>query len=245
MKKISLFAFLIVLLGLSSAPVQAEVFMDYSFPNGVVWQIAGFEVYDILQRGENIGQARVDYKQITMLDQPAYRVIWHQSWTEEGSTYQIDVDSKMLKSGLAVLMSTHSEKVGDQEWRYEGNYTGENMSIGAYYPGDPQRYEYAMNRTGRYADADILPFLFRNIPFAERNFVTFTTIDISSQTFFTPIAMVTGSEVVDTGATQYDCWVANVSSPSGGFTAWYSKSDKHYLVKVRYGDRELVLNHHS
>jgi hypothetical protein len=54
-----------------------------------------------------------------------------------------------------------------------------------------------------------------------------------------------GSEIVETANTQYDCWVVTVSLGSEGFTAFYSKTDNNFLVKVRYNDRELVLNHHS
>lgn len=236
---------LCVFFALPCPPARSEVFMEYDFSGGVVWQIGGFEVYDVMQRGEVVGEAKVEYKQITMLDQPAYRVIWNESWTDGETSYSISVDSKMLARNLGVLMATHTETVGDEEWKYEGNYTGGNLVIGFYLPGDPERHERSMNRTGRYCDFDLLPFLLRNIPFAERNFVTLTVVDIVGQTFFTPIATVAGSEIIETRNTQYDCWVVNVSLPAGGFTAWYSKSDKHYLVKVRYSDRELLLNHHS
>jgi hypothetical protein len=236
---------LIPLVCLLAAPARSEVFMDYTFPDGVLWDVGGFEVYDILQRGEIVGTARVDYSEITMMDQPAYRLRWTQSWTAADKEYETTIDSKMLGADLSVVMSNRSDQVGDEETRYEGNFSGENLTIGIYFPDDAERYEYSMNRTGDYRDAGILPFLFRNIPFADRNFVTFTVIDLVSQSFYTPIATVTGSEVVETPTTQYDCWVVGISRPEGGLTAWYSKSDNHYLVKIRDGDREIVLNHHS
>lgn len=246
MKNIIPAGFLILLLVFVSQPARSEVMMDYNFPNGVLWSIGGFEVYDILQRGEPIGQGRIDYRKTTMLEQPAYRAHWVQTWKSEGSTYTNDVDTKMLSKDLSVVSTTYKEKVNDQEWRYEGNYTGDAMVIGYYLPGDSTRYERSMNRKGKYCDVDILPFLLRNVPFAERNIVTLNCIDVMRQTFYTPIATITGSEVVETPTTQYDCWVVNIGLPNDEkVTAWYSKSDKHYLVKARYFDHELVLNRHS
>ncbi len=241
--------FLLVLLTLVCAyspQARSEVFMDYDFSAGIVWQIGGFEVYDIMQRGEVVGEARIDYSGLTMLDQDAVRVEWTQSWThDEDETTQIESDVKMLQSDLKALMATYTRISGDQEWRFEGNYTGENLIFGAYYPGDATREEAMLSRGGRFCDTDILPFLLRNIPFADGNFITLTTVDVKSHSFITPIASIMGSEIVETANTQYDCWVVTVSLGSEGFTAFYSKTDTHFLVKVRYSDRELVLNHHS
>jgi len=219
--------------------------MDYRFPDGVVWQIGGFEVYDILRAGEVVGQAKVEYKSITMLDQPAYRVQWKESWVQDEVEHVISVDSKMLAKDLSMVMTTHTNKRGEDEWRYECNSSGGRIVVGYYGPGEAVAEEYSINKLGYYADAGLLPFLLRNIPFAERNYVTFRVFDVVDQTSYTPIASVTGEQVVETSATQYDCWVVNVSLPGGSFTAWYSKSPQHYLVKVRYSDREIVLNHHS
>jgi hypothetical protein len=245
MRKLVFASITFCLLGIVSFPASSEVFMDYDFPNGVVWQIGGFEVYDILQAGNVVGEARIDYSSITMLDQPAYRVKWTETWTQDGKANEFSVDTKMLASGLAAVMSTHIEKVDDQVWRYEGNYSGDNITIKAYVPGEEEARDHSMNRMGNYADFDILPFILRNMPFAERNFVTLTVIDIVNRSFFTPIAQVTGSEIVETSSTQYDCWVVSVSHPNGSLRAYYSKNDKHYLIKVEFGDKEIVLNHHS
>jgi len=241
--------FLLVLLILVcsvSPQARSDVFMDYDFTDGLVWQIGGFEVYDVMQRGEIVGEARIEYSGLTMMDQPAVRVEWTESWTDEdGETTIIDTDVKMIQSDLKALMSTHVRTIGEDEWRFEGNYTGETLVFGAYYPGEAQREEASLSRGGRFCDTDILPFLLRNIPFDDGNFVTLTTVDVKSHSFITPIASVMGSEIVETANTQYDCWVVNISLGSDGFTAYYSKTDTHFLVKVRYNDRELVLNHHS
>ena len=242
---------LLAIVGLLAAfapKAQSEVYMDYDFPDGVVWRIGGFEVYDVVQRGEVVGEARIEYSQITMLDQPAYRLRWLESWTEgeeAAKTHEVEVDTKMAAGDLRAHMAMRIERIGEEEWRFEGNYTGENQTIGSYYPDDPERYEFSVARKSRFHDADILPFLLRNIPFEEGNFVTLSVLDISTQSFFTPIANVTGSEIVETSKTQYDCWTVNVSTVMGGFTAWYSKSDPHYLVRIRYPDRDIVLDHHS
>jgi hypothetical protein len=157
----------------------------------------------------------------------------------------VDVDTNMLKKDLSVLMATHIQKINNQTWQYKNNCTGTDRTFESYGPGDTVPQEQPMNWTGRYVDAELLPFLYRNIPYADRNFITLTALDVAQQSFYTPIATVTGSEVVETKSAQYDCWVVSVSLSSSSFTAWYSKTDKHYLVKVRYPDRELVLNHHS
>jgi hypothetical protein len=70
-------------------------------------------------------------------------------------------------------------------------------------------------------------------------------VNVSQHRFITPIAKITGSEVVETSTTQYDCWTVAVTIGTEAFTAWYSKNDEHYLVRIRYSDRDIVLNHHS
>jgi len=236
----------VVLLLAQSSGARSEVYMDYDFPDGVNWRIGGFEAYDVMQRGEVVGEAKVQYSQITMMDQPTYRLEWTQSWASgENETTTIDVDVKMLASSLKALMSSRIVNVGDQEWRFEGNYTGQSLQFGAYYPGEAEREESSLTRGGRFCDADALPFLLRNIPFEEGNFVTMTVVDVSTHSFVTPIASVAGTEIVETANTQYDCWVVSVSLGSEGFTAWYSKNESHYLVRIRYADRDIVLNHHS
>jgi hypothetical protein len=245
MNRIFQLSIVIGLLMLLVQPARTEVLMDYKFQKKSTWAIGGFETYDIIVRGAIVGFARVDYSKITMMDQPANRVVFNQTWTDAGIANTIEIDSKMLVDGLYVVMSTHTEKVGTDVWRYEGNYTGKKMTFNAYLPGDPDVHEYGMNKTKSYVDVDILPFALRNIPFADRTFITFSTVDLSHQNSYTPIASVNGSETVDTGQAQYDCWIVNVSLPTGGYTAWYSKTDKHYLVKLHYNDRDLVLHRHS
>ncbi|MFH1676669.1 MAG: DUF3108 domain-containing protein, partial [bacterium] len=234
MKRIFISILAIVFLGILSPGAHTEVFTDYNFPNGVLWQIGGFEKYDILQRGLVVGEATIKYRKLEMLDQPAYRLEWTEKWTDtNGIVYDISQDTKLASSDLRVLMATRIENVGGKEWRYEGNYTGGNLSIGFFVPDDAERHEFNVARSTSFSDADVLPFLFRNIPLTDGNFVTFTVLDLGTQTFFTPIGNVKGSEIVETAKTQYDCWVVSVSTQSGGFTAYYSKSDRHYLVKVK------------
>jgi len=237
---------ILLLVGFLAPRAQSEVYMDYEFPDTVLWQIGGFEVYDVMQRGAVVGESTVGYSKMEMLNEPAYRIEWTQSWTTaEGEKNEISADVKMRSSDLKALMATSVLKIGDEEWRYEGNYTGQTLEFGTYYPGKAQREEASLTRSGRYHDMDILPFLLRNIPFEEGNFITLTVVDVSTHSFITPIASVVGSEIVETATTQYDCWVVNVSVGIEGFTAWYAKNDQHFLVKIRYNDRELVLNHHS
>ena len=245
MKRLAILTMILASLALTAQPAISDVYTDYDFPDGVYWQIGGFEVYDIMQRGEVIGEAQVDYSQITMLDEPAYRVTWTQSWTVDEQTTEFTSDVKLRAPDLKALMSSRTIVVGEEEWRFEGNYTGQSLEFGAYYPGEPQREEASLSRGGNFSDADVLPFLFRNIPFEDGNFVTLSVVDVETHSFVTPIAQVVGSELVETENTQYDCWVVNVSMGMSGFTAWYSKSDKHYLVQIRYSDRDIVLNHHS
>lgn len=245
MKRAAIILFILGILVLSTQPASSEVYTDYDFPE-VVWQIGGFEVYDVMQRGEVVGESRIEYSEITMLDEPAYRLVWNQSWQSgEEETTEIQSDVKMRASNLKALMSSRTVRIGDEEWRFEGNYTGRTLEFGAYYPGEAQREEASLTRGGNYHDADILPFLLRNIPFEEGNFVTISVVDVETHSFVTPIAQVAGSEIVETANTQYDCWVVNVSMGMNGFTAWYSKSEEHYLVQIRYSDRDIVLNHHS
>lgn len=245
MKNRIIFLSLIALIFL--CPVaRGEVFMDYDFAQGLVWQVGGFEAYDIIQRGEVIGEARVDYSSLEMLDEDAIRLEWAQSWVDsDDESMEIDIDVKMHADDLKALMATHLLTIGEEEWTFEGNYTGESLVFGSYYPGEAERREASLTRGGRFADADVLPFLLRNIPFEDGNFVTLTVVDVRTQSFVTPIASVMGSELVETSNTQYDCWVVNVSLGNNGFTAWYSKTENHYLVKIRYSDRDIVLNHHS
>ncbi len=245
-KRLIILTGILAIVALSSPSAMSEVYMDYDFADGVTWKIGGFEVYDIYQRGEAVGESRVDYSQLTMLDQPAYRVEWTQSWTDENEeTTLVEVDVKMLASNLHALMASRKVVIGEEEWSFEGNYTGHSLEFGSYYPGEAEREEASLTRGGRYHDADILPFLLRNMPFEDGNFLTLSVVDVSMHSFVTPIAKVQGSELVETANTQYDCWVVNVSMGTEGFTAWYSKTDDHYLVKIRYTDREIVLNHHS
>jgi hypothetical protein len=246
MKRVLITISVITILCLLSPGARSEVYMDYQFPDGINWAIGGFETYDIILRGEVIGEARIDYHNLTMMDANAFKLEWNQSWTnEDGTTSSVNTDSRMRASDFKSYMVTRIETVGDEEWRFEGNYTGENLQFGAYYPGEAERVESNLTRSGRFCDLDILPFILRNIPFEEGNFVTLNAIDVSTHSFVTPIATVSGSEIVETTNTQYDCWAVNVSLGNNGFTAWYSKNDKHYLVKIRYNDREVVLNHHS
>jgi hypothetical protein len=220
--------------------------MDYNFPDGIVWEAGNFETYDILQRNEVVGEARVDYSQLTMMDESAFRIEWEQSWTDlEESEHSIVSDSKMRASDLRAFMSTLTVNVGSEEWKYEGNYVGDNLIFGSYFPGVAEREETTLSRGGMFCDADALPFILRNIPFAEGNFVTLTVVNVSQHRFITPIAKITGSEVVETSTTQYDCWTVAVTIGTEAFTAWYSKNDEHYLVRIRYSDRDIVLNHHS
>ncbi|HEX9744014.1 MAG TPA: hypothetical protein VGB30_01170 [bacterium] len=224
---------------------NSKVYMDYDFSGDLVWQMGHFEVYDIIERGVVIGEARVEYSELTMLDDVAYRLEWEETWTEEDQEYNVIQDVKFAGSDLRALMCSRVERTGDKEWRYEGNYSGDNMTIQAYYPDQPDRYDYAISRSIRFSDSDMVPILLRNIPFEPENFVTFTVMDIKSHSLYTPIVKVTGTEVVETANTQYDCWVVNVSTSTSGYTAWYSRSDQHYLIKIRYNDRDFVLNHHS
>lgn len=239
--KLAIFSFVI----LAALPAVGKVYMDYKFTDGNVWRVGGFEVYDLIQNGQVVGKAKIEYKRITMLNKPAYRLIWSESWKDENGTYQNDVDTKMLADGLRVLMSTRIEKSGAGEWRYDGNYTGDVITVNVFEPGSPEPREHKLNRKGHYYDVDVLPFILRNIPFEDRNIITLSVVDTTSQTFYTPIAKITGNEVVETSKTQYDCWVVSVSLPSGGFKAWYSKTAQRYLVKLQLGDREILLNHHS
>ncbi len=242
---INLFVVILVVCGFSPG-AQSEVYMDYDFTDGVLFQIGGFEVYDVMQRGEVVGEATVTYSELEMMDAPAIRLEWTKSLTSENEeTTEIDVDVKMRLSDLKALMSSRIVTVGEQEWRFDGNYTGDNLQFGSYYPDHAERVEASLTRGGRFYDADVLPFLLRNVPFEQGNFITFTTVDVSAHSFITPIASVSGSEIVETESTQYDCWVVKVSIGYEGFTAWYSKNEKHYLVKIRYEDHEVVLNHHS
>jgi hypothetical protein len=242
LSSVAVFGILIML----APAVRSEVYMDYDFSGGLVWQVGGFEVYDIMVRGEVAGQARVDYGQLTMLDQPAIRLTWNESWTDaQGVSASTDVDTKMLASDLTALLTSRKDTVGDDEWIYEGNFAGEDLTIGYYLPGEAERQEYVVNRPGRILDASILPLILRNIPFENNNFVTLTVLDTTTQKFFTPIIKINGSELVQTSSTQYDCWTVSVSTNRGGFTAWYTKTEKHYLIRIRYSDREIVLNHHS
>lgn len=235
----------VALILIFSSISSGEVFMDYEFADGIVWQVGGFEVYDVYVRGEDVGDARVDYGQLTMLDAPAYRLEYTESWLSGESQHDMSLDVKMTADGLRALLSDKVKTIDSREWRFEGNYSGDNMSIEAYYPGDPQSYEYTLSRVLAFSDADALPFILRNIPFEDNNFVTLRVMDLETHTTYTPIAKIVGTEIVETAQTQYDCWVVNVSTVSGGFTAWYSRTDKHYLVKVRYPDRDIVLDHHS
>ena len=237
---------LLLLIPVSSARSKAgNVFQDYAFPNGVVWNIGGYDSYDVVMRDNVVGVARADYREVDISGQDGYRIHWVQDWTGNGSTFNIDIDTRMLQKDLSVQMTTHIETINGKIWQYTGNFTGKDMSIGAYFPDDPVHHEYNLNRTERYCDADILLFLMRNIPFAEGNFITLTTIDVAQQAFYTPIAKVTGSETIETRRAQYDCWVVDISLPKGNITAWYSKSDTHTLIKARFPDRELLFNHHS
>lgn len=246
MKRSLIFGMALFLLVTISPRADSEVYMDYEFPDGVVWVQGSFEAYDILQRGEIVGEARVDYGQLTMMDEPAIRIEWDQSWTDtDGVENSFSSDSKMRSSDLRALMSTLAVTVGDEEWQYEGNYTGDTLLFGAYFPGVAERNEATLSRGGRFCDADALPFLLRNIPFEEGVFVTLMVVDVTNHRFVTPIAKVTGSEIVETANTQYDCWTVSVTLGSVGFTAWYSKNDMHYLVRLRYADRDMLLNHHS
>lgn len=246
MKRWIMLAVIVGMIGFLSPVARTEVYMDFDFPDGIVWQVGGFEVYDVMQRGQVIGQARVEYSPLTMLDQPAVRFTWNETWTDENDIeHETQIDTKMLQSNLRAVLSSRIEIIDSEEWIYEGNFSGDNLAVGYYLPGEAERQEYSVNRPGRILDAAVLPFLLRNIPFEQGNFVTMTVLDTSRQQFFTPIATVSGSQLVQTLATQYDCWTVDVSTPTGGFTAWYTKSDKHYLVRIRYADREIVLNHHS
>ena len=246
MKRIILLGMALCLLIAVSPRADSEVYMDYEFPEGIVWTAGNFEAYDILQRGEVVGQARIDYSQMTMADEPAFRIEWEQNWTDMGGIENsVSLDAKMRASDLRAYMSTLVIRNNDDEWQYEGNYTGNDIIFGVYYPDDAEREESSLPRGGRFCDSNALPFLLRNIPFEEGNFVTLTVVDVSSHRFVTPIAKVTGSEIVETANTQYDCWTVSVTLGEAGFTAWYSKNDKHYLVRVRYSDRDIVLNHHS
>ncbi|MCX6647488.1 MAG: hypothetical protein NTY09_14175 [bacterium] len=246
MKRIVFIAMALCLSIVISPRASSTVYMDYEFPDGVVWTAGNFETYDILMRNEVVGESRVDYSQMTMMDEPAYRIEWDQTWTDlDGAVNSVSSDSKMRAGNLRVLISTLAIKVNDEEWQYEGNYTGNDLLFGAYLPGVAERQESSLSRGGLFCDADALPFLLRNIPFEEGNFTTLTVVDVSSHRFITPIAKVTGSEIVETSTTQYDCWTVAVTLGNTAFTAWYSKNDKHYLVRLRYSDRDLVLNHHS
>ncbi len=245
MRRLSLLVAVIGMLVFFSPVARSEVYMDYDFAEGIVWQVGGFEVYDVIIRGEVVGEARVDYSQLTMLDQPAIRLEWSETWVNGDETNEILIDTKMIVSDLRAVLVSRTERIDDDEWVYDGNYSGNDLAIGYYLPGESERQEYRINRSGRILDEGVLPFLLRNIPFDDGNFATLTVLDPTTQSFFTPIVIVSASEIVETSATQYDCWAVNVSTPSGGFTAWYSKTDQHYLVKIRYSDREIVLNYHS
>jgi len=236
----------ISILAFVSPGARSEVFLDYDFPDGVVWQIGGFEVYDVMVRGEVAGTSRIDYSSLEMADARAYRIEWHQEWSsDENETTTVDVDVKMRASDLKALMASRVYKVGDEEWRFEGNYTSENLSFLSYPPGEAEPSEAILMRTTRFHDADIVPFILRNIPFADDNIVTFSVVDVSQHSFVTPIPRIVGSEIVETANTQYDCWIVNWSVGRVSYTAWYSKNDKHYLVKVHLPERDLVLNHHG
>ena len=236
-----------LMLGLAfvQTPARSEVFMDYQFPDGNIWHIGGFEIYDVMLRGEVIGEARIDYKSLTMQDAPAYRLQWSENWTSGNDVHDLSYDVKLSSAGLHALLSSKIENINGEEWRYEGNYSGENMTIESYYPDNPDVFEYSISKAFQFSDADALPFIIRNIPFDENNFVSFRVMDLSSAMTFTPIIKIMGTEIVETSQTQYDCWRVEVSAAVGGFTAWYSRTDDHYLVKIRYPDREMVLNHHS
>jgi len=225
---------------------HSEIFTDFDFSGESVWQVGGFEVYDVMVRGEIVGEGKVEYSELTMMDAPAIRVEWLESWTDDaGVTTEVTYDVKQRADDMHVWMSTRTLKVGEEEWRFEGNYTGQNLQFVYYYPDEEEAQEASLSRSGRYHDMDILPFLLRNIIFEESNFFTLTVVDVANRSFMTPIARVTGSEIVETANTQYDCWVVNISLGMDSITAYYSKNEKHYLVKVRYSDREIVLNHHS
>src|SRR3990172_6971304 len=122
------------MLALMSTSAFSEIYMDYGFPDGVLWRVGGFEVYDVIQRGEVKGEARIDYSQLTMLDAPAYRLEWTESWTDSETSHEITHDVKMAAENLRALLSSRIVKVNDDEWRYEGNYSGENLSIQSFYP---------------------------------------------------------------------------------------------------------------
>jgi len=225
---------------------RSEVFLDYDFPEGVVWQIGGFEVYDIMVRGEPVGTSRIEYSTMEMANEEAYRVEWFQEWTSgENETTTIDIDVKMRASDLKAHMARRTYTVGENEWRFEGNYTGNNLEFLSYYPGEETANQASIMRSTKFHDADLVPFILRNIPFVDGNIVTFSVIDVAQHSFVTPIPRIVGSEIVETTNTQYDCWIVNWSVGMESYTAWYSKNEKHYLVKVRYSDREIVLNHHS
>lgn len=246
MKRLIVFGVIFSLMVFNSPQAIGEVYMDFDFADGVLWHRGGFESYDILMRGEKVGTARVDYSQMTMLDATAYRVEWEQTWTDlDGTENHITSDSKMRASDLKVYMSTRIVTIDEDEWRFEGNYTGDSLVFGAYLPGVTNRQESSLTRSGRYCDADILPFLLRNIPYEIGNFITLMVVDVQTHSFITPIAKVTGSEIVETANTQYDCWVVTASLGRDAFTAWYSKNEEHYLVRIRFADRDIVLNHHS
>ncbi len=237
---------MISLMGLVSPVASGEVYLDYDFPEGVSWQTGGFEVYDIIVRGEIAGQGKVSYSSIEMMNEDAYRVEWEQSWaSSETETTQINLDVKMRASDLKAHMSSLITTIGDREWRFEGNYTGQSLEFISYFPGEDEPGDASMMISSRFHDADLLPFLLRNIPFVQGNFVTLSIVDVASHSFMTPIPRVIGTEIVETSNTQYDCWIVSWSIGGETYQAWYSRNDKHYLVKIRYPDRELLLNYHS
>jgi hypothetical protein len=233
-----LFILAFVLATASLHAASAEVYLTYDFPN-IVWQETEKQGFAIFDRGEEIGEVNVWIKQIEYFDQTAYMI----EYIEDSGEYQERTVTKVAGLGLKPLAVTKRIEVGEDVWYYEANYTSEELVMSYTTPDDPFKKRMSMTGGIDFYAAEALPYMLRNLQFAEDDMYTLTLLGVETMHLQSAIIEVTGEEIVEVPSGIYDCWKVEIRMGGITYEAWYSKKQPQFLIKYYFGKEMGMKNH--